>query len=201
MSESVARKVIIFGTSLDPKSKSQILAREVLRRVVETEFEVELVDLRELDLPESGRPGAADSRVARDLRRKVAGASHVVFAAAIYNYDVSSAAKNLLELLTAGGMMDKVVGFVCAAGGRNSYMSVMSFANSLMLDFRAWIVPRYVYAIGSDFEDGVLVNQDIHERLDVFVGELTTGPAGFRSGSGDLEPRATAGLVASSSAG
>jgi hypothetical protein len=54
---------------------------------------------------------------------------------------------------------------------------------------------------GSDFEDDALVSQDIHERLDVFVGELTTGPVGFRSGSGDLEPRATVELVASNSAG
>lgn len=110
--------------------------------------EHELVVLRDLELPESGREGASSSAVARELRGRVARATHVVFAVAIYNYDASSAAKNLLELLTADEMYDKIVGFVCAAGGRSSYMSGMGFANSLMLDFRAWIVPRYVYAAG-----------------------------------------------------
>jgi FMN reductase len=32
-------------------------------------------------------------------------------------------------------------------------MSVMSFANSLMLDFRCIIIPRFVYAVGADFGD------------------------------------------------
>lgn len=180
MNATDRRKVLVFGTSLDPESKSQILAREVVDRVEQSGFEVELIDLRDLDLPSSGLEGAADREVTKWLREKAGEATHVVFAAAIYNYDVSSAAKNLLELLTAEEMMDKVVGFVCAAGGRNSYMSLLGFANSLMLDFRAWIVPRYVYAIGSDFADGKLASEEIRARLDTFVAELTTGPAGFR---------------------
>jgi FMN reductase len=32
-------------------------------------------------------------------------------------------------------------------------MSVMSFANSLMLDFRCVVVPRFVYATERDFAD------------------------------------------------
>jgi len=42
---------------------------------------------------------------------------------------------------------------MCVAGGRSSYMAVMNLANSLMLDFRCLIVPRFVYATGDDFEN------------------------------------------------
>jgi LysE type translocator len=74
----------------------------------------------------------------------------------------------------------KIVGFVCAAGGKSSYMSVLPFANSLMLDFRAWVVPRYVYAVGADFDGQTLESPEIHSRLDLFVRDLLDGPAGFR---------------------
>ncbi|MDP6500219.1 MAG: hypothetical protein QF847_03295 [Candidatus Marinimicrobia bacterium] len=61
----------------------------------------------------------------------------------MYNYDVNAAAKNLLEL-TGSGWNEKTVGFICNAGGDKSYMSVMSFANSLMLDHRCKIIPCFV---------------------------------------------------------
>lgn len=174
------RKVVVFGTSLDPGSKSQTLAREVACRLDRQDIHWELVDLRGLELPESGRAGARASEAAERLKRLVADATHVVFAVAVYNFNVSSAAKNLVELMTADELKDKIVGFVCAAGGRSSYMAVMSFANSLMLDFRAWVVPRYVYAVGSDF-DGLEVSSDeIRARLDLFVRDLLEGPAGYR---------------------
>ncbi|TVR50061.1 MAG: NAD(P)H-dependent oxidoreductase [Puniceicoccaceae bacterium] len=112
--------VLIFGTSLDPNSKSQVLAREVAQRLAATPTPHALVDLRTLQLPESGRPGATDHPEVAALRNQVSRATHLVFAVAIYNYSVSSAAKNLVELLTDEVMNDKVVGFLCAAGGRGS---------------------------------------------------------------------------------
>ena len=73
-----------------------------------------------------------------------------MIATPIYNYNVSSSAKNLVEL-TGKAWTDKVVGFLCAAGGRGSYMGCMGLANSLMLDFRSLILPRFVYATGDPF--------------------------------------------------
>ena len=55
--------------------------------------------------------------------------------------------------LTGSSWEDKIVGFLCAAGGTTSYMSVMAYANSLMLDFRCVIIPRFVYATGNAFDD------------------------------------------------
>ena len=67
-----------------------------------------------------------------DFRKKVKNARGIIMAIPIYNYNISSGAKNAVEL---GGRMlyDKIFGFICAAGGKSSYMSVMSLANSLMI--------------------------------------------------------------------
>ena len=87
----------------------------------------------------------------------------------VYNFDVNAAAKNFLEL-TGRKWTGKVVGFLCAAGGQGSYMSVMAYANSLMLDFWCWIVPRFVCATGASFEDGEIADPEFRERIGEIVG-------------------------------
>lgn len=45
-------------------------------------------------------------------------------------------------------------------------MSVLGLANSLMLDFRAVIVPRFVYATKADFQGGQLISAEVMARID-----------------------------------
>ena len=118
-----------------------------LKRLGETG---QLIDLRQHPLPLCGTDIAYDDPVVAKIRQIVGAASAIILTAPIYNYDVNAAAKNLIEL-TGKRWENKVVGFACAAGGRSSYMSVMGIANSLMLDFRCLIVPRFVFATGDDF--------------------------------------------------
>jgi FMN reductase len=104
----------------------------------------------------------------------------ILLSSPVYNYDLNAAAKNLIEL-TGSAWKDKVVGFLCSAGGRSSYMSPMSMANSLMLDFRCVIVPRFVYATGEDFRDAGDLSDTIQERIGQLCAEavkLANGLAG-----------------------
>ena len=106
-----------------------------------------------------------------DFRERVKNAEGIIMATPVYNFNASSGAKNIVEL---GGRMlyDKTFGFLCAAGGRNSYMSIMSLANSLMLDFRCYIIPKFVFAIKNDFEEGKIVNPEIKKRIEELGSEL-----------------------------
>ena len=106
-----------------------------------------------------------------ELREKIQNAKGILFAVPIYNYDVNAAAKNLIEL-TGDAWTNKVVGFLCAAGGKGSYMSVMSLANSLMLDFRCLIIPRFVYSTGEDFEEGEITDPNVRDRVSELAKEL-----------------------------
>ena len=90
---------------------------------------------------------------------------------------MSAALKNLIEL-TGESWEDKVVGFLCAAGGSMSYMSVMSLANSLMLDFRCLVIPRIVYATSEDFTDGHLSSSVVQDR----IRELARASVRIRNG-------------------
>src|SRR5438132_5292453 len=101
-------------------------------------------------------------------------------AAPVYNYDVAAAAKNMIEL-TGSAWEDKVVGFLCAAGGTASYMSVMAYANSLMLDFRCVIIPCFVFATSEAFDRENITDKKITERVEKVANELVRFTQALRS--------------------
>lgn len=177
----MAIHVTLFATSLDPNSRSYLLLREAERQLMARNISTRLIDLRQLSLPLAGTAGYRDASAVQDLRDEVKRASHLLFGVAIYNYDVSAAAKNLIELLTSDVLNGKTVGFLCAAGGNRSYMSVLSFANSLMLDFRCWIVPRFVYAVRSDFDGDRIAEPDVVERIKLLTHDMFQRTAGNAS--------------------
>ena len=133
--------------------------------------DVEFFDLQENPLPMCDGDECYDLPEVLAFREKVENAEGIVMAIPVYNFNVSSGAKNVVEL---GGRMlyDKTFGFICAAGAKSSYMSVMSLANSLMIDFRCYIIPKFVYATKHDFDNGKITNSDIEDRIEELGNEL-----------------------------
>jgi FMN reductase len=159
---------LVISSSLNKGSRSAILGKECFNRLEAQNQKVQWLDLREVTLPHcDGDTCYADENVAK-VTKMINEASCIIVAVAIYNFDVGSSAKNLLEL-TGKAWSDKIVGFICAAGGKSSYMSVMGIANSLMLDFRSLIIPRYVYADGSAFQGDQIADEGITKRIDELV--------------------------------
>ncbi len=159
---------LIISTSLHPTSRSRILARAAHAAFEAANAPCELVDLAEVPLPNcDGDQCYVDPNVQK-ITGLISSANAILLAAPIYNYDVSANCKNLIEL-TGHAWTDKVVGFLLAAGGQGSYMSVMGLANSLMLDFRSLIVPRFVYATGEAFTGNDLSEPDIADRINELV--------------------------------
>ena len=142
---------IVLSGSLNPESSSRALAQAGAEALRALGKEVTLLDLRDHPLPLCDGAAAYSDPAIAPLKEFIANADGILIAAPVYNYDFNAALKNLVEL-TGSAWEDKTVGFCCAAGGQASYMSVMGFANSLMLDFRCVIVPRFVYATSDDFD-------------------------------------------------
>ena len=154
----------LISSSLNSDSNSRILALEAKRVLEQDGHAVTLIDLRDYPLPLcDGGPSYSHPNVAR-IAEQLRTADAVLIATPIYNYDSTAAMKNLIEL-TGSALENKVVGFLCAAGGMGSYMSIMSLANSLMLDFRTVILPRFVYATSDAFAGGQINNADVTQRV------------------------------------
>ncbi|HEV2294655.1 MAG TPA: NAD(P)H-dependent oxidoreductase [Tepidisphaeraceae bacterium] len=162
-------KILVVSCSLNPDSSSFALAQQVSSDLRAAGAEVEFVDLREHALPICDGQTCTNPSV-DELTGCIESADAVLLAAPIYNYDVNAAAKNLVEH-TGSAWEGKIVGFLAAAGGYGSYMSLMPLANSLMLDFRCLIVPRFVYATGADFADGRVSSAKVAGRITQLANE------------------------------
>jgi len=165
-------RILVVFCSLNPDSRSAVLAEQAVAALRGAGTEVEALDLRTLDLPFCDAGAAYGHPDTHRVQQAVGAADAILLAVPIYNYDVNAAAKNLIEL-TGKAWSGKAVAFLCAAGGRGSFMSVMPLANSLMLDFRCLILPRFVYVTGQDFDEEGNASTDVTRRVDELCVELT----------------------------
>jgi NAD(P)H-dependent FMN reductase len=172
MAERDAR-VLILATSLNPHSKSRTLADYAHARLIERGIDTELLDLRDFgELPLTGSPSAGHHPGIVRVKEAMRAATHLVMAVPVYNFNLNAAAKNIVELMGVAELEGKTVGFLCMAAGPRAYMSVLGLANTLMLDFRCWIVPRFVYAVRGEVEDGQVVSETIQQRIEQLTTEL-----------------------------
>ena len=158
---------LVISASLNPESNSRALALAAAEALLGVGRNVDFLDLRDPEfagLPMCDGASAYAHPAIDGLNTRIMATEGALIAVPIYNYDVNAALKNLVEL-TGSSWEDKTVGFLCAAGGQASYMSIMAFANSLMLDFRCVIVPRFVYALGGAFANDAIADTKIAARV------------------------------------
>ena len=164
-------KYLVVSTSGNPDSNSRRMGRIAFHRLEKAKANCAFLDISELNLPLCDADTCYAQPSAREVSKAIKAADGILLATPVYNYDVSAAAKNMVEL-TGSAWEEKIVGFLCAAGGMSSYMSVMAFASSLMLDFRSVIIPRFVYATGRAFEGDELKDKEVEQRINELADEL-----------------------------
>jgi len=147
------------------------MGRVAFNHLQKREEDCQWIDISALDLPLCDADKCYLNPAAQKLKKTIEAADGMIVSAPVYNYDVSAAAKNMIEL-TGDAWSDKIVGFLCAAGGMSSYMSVMAYANSLMLDFRTVIIPRFVYATGDAFDGDELTDHKVAKRIEQVAEEV-----------------------------
>lgn len=166
-------KIAVVSSSLNPQSRSRRLAQTVAESFGEVDdVEIDFIQLSEVELPLCDGGAAYGHSSVAEIGARLGAADAIIIATPVYNYTVNAALKNMTELV-GRQMAGKLIGFLVSAGGAMSYMSIMQYANSLMLDFRCLILPRFVYAIGEDWLDGEL-SPKLQDRLDQFETDFLT---------------------------
>ncbi|QDS95739.1 NAD(P)H-dependent FMN reductase [Roseimaritima multifibrata] len=171
--------ILVVSASLNPNSRSRLLAQAACERLEKSDRPYELLDLEKDPLPFCDGASAYAHPTSIRATELVTNASAILLAAPVYNFDVNAAAKNLVEI-TGRAWTGKVVGIMLAAGGQGSYMSAMGLANSLMLDFRCVIVPRFVYTVGDAYEGQQISDENTLVRLDQLLEETLRLSAAVR---------------------
>ena len=163
--------ILVVSTSLSSDSRSRILADFAFRELQQRQVASQWFDLNENRLPACDAGQSYSDPHVVQLTQLIESASGILIAGPIYNYDMGSAAKNMIEL-TGKAWTEKVVGLMCAAGGQGSYMAPMQLANSLMLDFRSLILPRFVYATGDQFQGHEISDTQIEARIVELIDQM-----------------------------
>ena len=133
-------------------------------------LDIKFMDLQTMGLPLCDGDLCYDHEGVIEMTRLVEKARCILIASPIYNYDLNSAIKNVLEL-SGSAWKEKIVGLCCAAGGKHAYMAPMSFLNSLMLDYRCTVIPRYVYLTKDDISAKRQLKDDMISRLNGLIDD------------------------------
>ena len=109
--------LLIISASLNPGSKSRLLADAASTALTARGIAHEDLDLKDLPLPLcDGAAAYGDPNVAK-ASEIIGRADGIIVASPIYNFDVNAAFKNLVELTGKGAWANKTVAFLNAAGG------------------------------------------------------------------------------------
>ena len=160
---------LIISSSFSEKSRSFILCKAIDAELQKKGVNVELLDARKMELLPCHK-GVTPSM--KELTTKVENTDNIIFGMGVHCYSINDGLKIILDNCCGGGV-GKFFGIVCAAGGERSYLSSMQLTQICMNEWRMIQLPRIVYATRKDFEGNIISNDDLKDRIKLFVEEFT----------------------------
>lgn len=176
-------KIVGIAGSLRPQSYSQQALKLAIERVEALGAEVEILDLRQMDLPFcKGKDDYLNYPDVEKLRSHVKNADGLILATPEYHGGVSGVLKNALDLMSFEQLSDKVTGLISVLGGQSNSNAL----NDLRLIARwvhAWVIPEQI-AIGQAWKafdsEGKLLDDKLSERFDKFAQSLVENTSKLR---------------------
>ncbi|MBD2340607.1 NAD(P)H-dependent oxidoreductase [Calothrix sp. FACHB-156] len=168
-------KIVGIGGSLRPNSYTQIALQVAAQRVEALGAEVEILDLRQMQLPfcNGGKDYSEYPDVQR-LRDTVTNTDGLILATPEYHGGVSGVLKNTLDLLSFDELSGKVAGVISVLGGQSNSNAL----NELRLILRwvhGWVIPEQIaigQAWGAFNAEGKLLDEKLSQRFDQFAQSL-----------------------------
>jgi FMN reductase len=168
-------KLVGIAGSLRSNSHSHQALAEVVRRVSALGAAVEILDLRQMNLPfcDGGDDYSAYPDVAT-LAAAVKAADGLILVTPEYHGSVSGVLKNALDLLGFDELGGKVYGMVSVLGGQSNN-NALNDLRTILRWVHGFTIPEQV-AIGQAWKafdsDGKLLDGAIAKRLDGFATSL-----------------------------
>jgi FMN reductase len=168
-------KIVGIAGSLRPGSYTHKALEVAAQRLQALGAEVELIDLRQLDLPfcDGGDDYPNHPDVAK-LSQAVKTADAVILATPEYHGSVSGVLKNALDLMGFEEFSGKVTGFISVLGGQSN-SNALNDLRTITRWIHAWAIPEQI-AIGQAWkafgEDGKLLDDSLAKRFDAFAQSL-----------------------------
>jgi FMN reductase len=175
-----AVKVVGIGGSMKPGSASLLTLRLALDGALVAGAEVELLDIRELELPMYS-PDVEPTPAVHRLIGSVSAAQGLIWSSPVYHGSVSGAFKNTLDWLELlnnhqpAYLTNKVVGLISTAGGVQGLQAVNAM-EFVVRALRGWTVPLTI-PLDRAFEafdaEGHIRDAKLRDRLLLLGAEVT----------------------------
>ena len=175
MSETGTKKphITVVSSSLDPESRSAVIAELCREKLEQRGAETVFIDLRETVLARFDNHTIYETPECAELHGQIAQAEGLLLCTPIYNWSISAELKKLIEVTGStppdgskrGAWFDKVVTFAGAAGLPHSTMAFGALANTLMLDFKCVVNPYQIYIHNRHWSEAGL-SSEAHARID-----------------------------------
>ncbi len=168
-------RIVGIGGSLRPNSQSQLALTVAAQRVEALGAEMEVLDLRTMQLPfcngENDYPGYPD---VERLRHAVKQADGLILSTPEYHGSVSGVLKNALDLMDFEQLDSKVTGLISVLGGQAN-SNALNDLRVIMRWVHAWVIPEQI-AVGQAWKafspDGKLLDEKLSQRFDQFAQSL-----------------------------
>lgn len=170
----MVRFVGIAG-SLRSDSYSQLALELAGQHLTALGGEVELLDLRQMNLPFcDGSDEYPDYPDVDRLRQAFKQADGIILATPEYHGSVSGVLKNALDLMSFDQLSDKVAGMISVLGGQSN-SNALNDLRTILRWVHAWVIPDQI-AIGQAWnsfaDDGKLLDTKLSERMERFAQNL-----------------------------
>jgi len=168
-------KFVGIAGSLRPDSYSQQALEIAAKRLEALGVEVEILDLRELNLPFcDGSKEYPDYPDVKRLQTAFQEADGMILATPEYHGSVSGVLKNALDLMSFDQLSGKVAGLISVLGGQSN-SNALNDLRTILRWVHAWVIPEQI-AVGQAWQafgpDGKLQDAKLSQRFDQFAQSL-----------------------------
>ncbi len=174
--DTAAPKVAVVSGSWKSPSKTRSLTDAVVGGLQRRRpIEITRIDLAEVggEIAHLTDAANADPHLAT-LFAAVASADLLVVGSPIFKASYTGVFKHFFDLIDPQALVDTPVLLTATGGSLHYALAIEHQFRPLFSFFRAHTLPTTIYAVESDFENGVVVNQGVKDRIDKAVLEASS---------------------------
>lgn len=162
-------RVVGICGSLRNGSYTRKIVKLALEGAAELGSQVDLVDLREYELPfcKEGDNGSEFSPDVQTFRSLVTSADGIILGTPEYHGSFSGVLKNALDLMGFEEFEGKMLGLVSVSRGQMGGLNALNSLRTIGRALHAWVIPEQVSIprVATEFDGGSLKDRKLAERV------------------------------------
>lgn len=109
-----------------------------------------------------------------DVATEIMQSDVIIFGAPIYQASIPASLKNVFDILPHRAFDRKVIGLIITGGSLRHYLVPETQIKPIIHYMQGVIIPKYIYAIDTDFKADGTMSDEIELRLEALLDEMVS---------------------------